>query len=82
MVWTFAHAGLEDDGFEIAGNNIWTMEWRRVPGGKARLPHPEDRTRYITYEVYTVTDEDGQVIEFATADLTAGVHAFYWWREL
>ena len=82
MAWRFAHTGLEDDGFQIAGNEIWTMDWVKVEGERARLLHPQIRDKVLTYDVYEVTNEDGEVIRFASAELSPGTFAFYWWREL
>jgi len=81
MVWTYAHTGLEADGALVGGADIWTLDWVRVEGERARLPHPEQPGHILTYAVHEVTDEEGKTTRFAVADLSAGIHAFYWWRE-
>lgn len=81
MVWTYAHTGLEHDGVPVGGAEVWTLDWVRVPGERARLPHPEQPGRILTYEVYEVTDEEARTTRFAAASLSPGLFAFYWWRE-
>jgi len=74
--WRVAHVGVEGDGLEIGGLEIWRNEWRQVYEPDLSLPHPHYQAQTHNYGIYEIGSNEHPV-RFAAGELSNGVWGFY-----
>jgi hypothetical protein len=75
-IWRDAHVGIEPDGLQIGGVEVWKHKWRRTGEPPLDLPHPRYPNQTHQYDVYEIEDA-GHSVRFAAGELSDGVWGFY-----
>jgi hypothetical protein len=75
-IWRDVHVGIEGDGLEIGGLEVWKHKWRSTNEPPLDLPHPSYRNQTHRYWIYEIGDS-GHPVRFATGELSNGVWGFY-----
>lgn len=73
--WKFAGSCVEGQPLFLDGVNVWSLEWRRVPGETAEVEDPlyGQLFRFNVYEI----DGASATIRVATGECSANVYLFY-----
>ncbi|MGH6911255.1 MAG: hypothetical protein ACREEG_13795, partial [Phenylobacterium sp.] len=73
--WRSVHLGFENDGLQIAGQDVWGRPWRSSGAPQLRLPHPAHPQQAHSFDVLEL--DGSPPIRFAAAELSNGVWGFY-----
>lgn len=78
MAETWKALGVVAEGTPItlAGINLWSFRWTKLPRPAVDLPHPQYQAQRYMVHVFEIRTED-ETLQFAAAEVSAGVWAFY-----
>lgn len=74
--WDFLAITIEGDPVDLAGMNVWEVEWKPVPVGNVTVAHPSYPRQRHEMSVYKVCDA-GSITFFAAGEFSNGVWGFY-----